>query len=136
MSRFSRTLGTLVSSGVPILQALEITSDTVGNKIVSDAVDNVRIGVKEGESIARPLSQSKLFPPMVTQMLAIGEETGALDTMLNKVAEFYDSEVSASVEALTSLLEPLLMVFLGATVGIVVIALYMPIFSLIQQFSK
>jgi len=136
MSRFSRTLGTLVSSGVPILQALEITSDTVGNKIVADAVDNVRIGVKEGESIARPLSQSKLFPPMVTQMLAIGEETGALDTMLNKVAEFYDSEVAASVEALTSLLEPLLMVFLGATVGIVVIALYMPIFSLIQQFSK
>jgi type IV pilus assembly protein PilC len=136
MSRFSRTLGTLVSSGVPILQALEITSDTVGNKLVSDAVEDVRTGVKEGESIARPLGQSKLFPPMVTQMLAIGEETGALDTMLNKVAEFYDSEVAATVEALTSLLEPLLMVFLGATVGLVVVALYMPIFSLIQQFSK
>ncbi len=136
MSRFSRTLGTLVSSGVPILQALEITSSTVGNKLVADAVDNVRTGVKEGESIARPLGQSDLFPPMVTQMLAIGEETGALDTMLNKVAEFYDAEVAATVESLTSLLEPVLMVFLGATVGTVVVALYMPIFSLIQQFSK
>ncbi len=136
MSRFARTLGTLVSSGVPILQALEITSNTVGNKLVSEAVDNVRLGVKEGESIARPLGQSPLFPPMVTQMLAIGEETGALDTMLNKVSDFYDSEISATVEALTSLLEPLLIVFLGAVVGVIVISLYMPIFSLIQQFSK
>jgi type IV pilus assembly protein PilC len=136
LSRFSRTLGTLVSSGVPILQALEITSKTVGNVLVAEAVDNVRAGVKEGDSIARPLGQSALFPPMVTQMLAIGEETGALDTMLNKVSDFYDSEISATVEALTSLLEPILIVFLGLVVGTIVIALYMPIFSLITQFTK
>ncbi len=135
MSRFSRTLGTLVSSGVPILQALEITSSTVGNKIVGDQVDNVRAGVKEGDSIARPLGQSSVFPPMVTQMLAIGEETGALDTMLNKVADFYDAEVAASVESLTSILEPILIVGLGATVGLIVISLYMPIFSLISQLK-
>ena len=136
MSRFSRTLGTLVSSGVPILQALEITADTVGNALVSDAVNDVRTGVKEGESIARPLGQNTLFPPMVTQMLAIGEETGSLDTMLNKVADFYDSEISATVESLTALLEPLLMAMLGAVVGTIVIALYMPIFSLISKFAK
>jgi type IV pilus assembly protein PilC len=136
LSRFSRTLGTLVSSGVPILQALEITSNTVGNVLVSEAVENVRAGVKEGESIARPLGQSPLFPPMVIQMLAIGEETGSLDTMLNKVSDFYDSEVAATVEALTSLLEPILIVFLGLVVGTIVIALYMPIFSLVAQFSK
>ncbi len=136
LSRFSRTLGTLVASGVPILQALEITSNTVGNVLVAEAVDNVRAGVKEGESIAAPLAESPLFPPMVTQMLAIGEETGALDTMLNKVSDFYDSEVAATVEALTSLLEPVLMVFLGVVVGTIVISLYMPIFSLISQFSR
>ncbi|OFW55648.1 MAG: pilus assembly protein PilC [Candidatus Solincola sediminis] len=136
LSRFSRTLGTLVASGVPILQALEITSKTVGNMLVAEAVDSVRAGVKEGDSIARPLGQSPLFPPMVTQMLAIGEETGALDTMLNKVSEFYDSEVSSTVESLTSLLEPLLIVSLGLVVGIIVLALYMPIFSLISQFQK
>ncbi|MBC7252567.1 MAG: type II secretion system F family protein [Actinobacteria bacterium] len=136
LSRFSRTLGTLVASGVPILQALEITSATVGNVLVAEAVEDVRASVKEGESIAKPLSQSPLFPPMVTQMLAIGEETGALDTMLNKVSDFYDSEVSATVEALTSLLEPVLIVFLGVVVGTIVISLYMPIFSLISQFSK
>jgi type IV pilus assembly protein PilC len=135
LSRFSRTLGTLVASGVPILQALEITSKTVGNVLVAEAVDNVRAGVKEGESIARPLSQSPLFPPMVTQMLAIGEETGALDTMLNKVSDFYDSEVSTTVDAMTSLLEPILIVFLGLVVGIIVLSLYMPIFSLITQFT-
>ncbi len=136
LSRFSRTLGTLVASGVPILQALEITSKTVGNVLVAEAVENVRAGVKEGDSIARPLGHSPLFPPMVTQMLAIGEETGALDTMLNKVSDFYDSEISATVEALTSLLEPILIVFLGLVVGTIVIALYMPIFSLITQFTK
>jgi type IV pilus assembly protein PilC len=136
LSRFSRTLGTLVASGVPILQALEITSKTVGNVLVAEAVDNVRAGVKEGDSIARPLGQSDLFPPMVTQMLAIGEETGALDTMLNKVSDFYDSEISSTVEALTSLLEPLMIVGLGLVVGIIVIALYMPIFSMITQFTK
>ncbi|MDY6796786.1 MAG: type II secretion system F family protein [Actinomycetota bacterium] len=136
LSRFSRTLGTLVASGVPILQALEITSNTVGNVLMAEAVENVRAGVKEGDSIARPLSQSPLFPPMVTQMLAIGEETGALDTMLNKVSDFYDSEVSTTVDALTSLLEPILIVFLGVVVGTIVVALYMPIFSMVSQFSQ
>lgn len=133
MSRFARTLGTLVSSGVPILQALEITSDAVGNKIIGDEVDGVRVSVKEGESIAKPLSSSALFPPMLTQMLAIGEETGALDTMLNKVSDFYDSEVTNTVESLTALLEPIMMMFLGGVVGGLVIALYLPIFSLVQQ---
>lgn len=136
LSRFSRTLGTLVASGVPILQALEITANTVGNALVAEAVESIRAGVKEGDSIARPLGQSPLFPPMVTQMLAIGEETGALDTMLNKVSDFYDSEVSTTVESLTSLLEPLLIVGLGLVVGTIVIALYLPIFSLISQFNK
>ncbi len=131
LSRFSRTLGTLLSSGVPILGALEITGETTGNMVLTKALENVRAGVKEGETIARPLSASPLFPPMVTQMIAIGEETGALDVMLNKVSEFYDSEVNAAVESLTSLLEPLMIVFLGGTVGTIVIALYLPVFRVI-----
>ncbi len=136
LSRFSRTLGTLVSSGVPILQALEITSNTVGNVLVAEAVDDVRAGVKEGDSIAKPLGQSPLFPPMVTQMLAIGEETGALDTMHTKVSDLYDSEIEAMVVSMTSLLEPVMMVFLGAVVGTIVIALYLPIFSMVTQFTN
>lgn len=131
LSRFSRTLGTLISSGVPILGALEITGETTGNMVITRALDDVMIGVKEGETIARPLSQAAVFPPMVTQMIAIGEETGALDVMLAKVSEFYDSEVNASVESLTSIIEPLLIVFLGGTVGMIVIALYLPVFRVI-----
>lgn len=131
LSRFARTLGTLISSGVPILGALEITGETTGNMVVTKALDNVMVGVKEGETIARPLEQAAVFPPMVTQMIAIGEETGALDVMLAKVSEFYDSEVNAAVESLTSIIEPLLIVFLGGTVGTIVIALYLPVFRVI-----
>jgi type IV pilus assembly protein PilC len=132
LSRFSRTLAVLMRSGVPILQALEIVSETVGNHVMSRAVIDVQQSVKEGESIARPLGSHKVFPPMVVQMLAVGEETGALDTMLSKVADFYDQEVEAMVEALTSLIEPILIAFMGAAVGSMVVALYMPMFQIIN----
>jgi len=135
MSKFSRTLGTLTSSGVPILGALEITGETTGNMVVTRALDKVRAGVKEGETIAKPLSEANVFPPMITQMIAIGEETGALDVMLAKVSEFYDSEVNAAVDSLTSILEPVLIVFLGATVGTIVIALYLPVFKIITMIK-
>jgi len=135
MSKFSRSLGTLLSSGVPILGALEITGETTGNMVVTRALEDVRAGVKEGETIAQPLSQAAVFPPMVTQMIAIGEETGALDVMLGKVSEFYDTEVNAGVDSLTSTLEPLLMMFLGVTVGLIVIALYLPIFRVITMIK-
>jgi type IV pilus assembly protein PilC len=132
LTRFSSTLGVLMRSGVPILEALEITSDTVSNDVMSLAVKDVQAGVKVGESMAKPLSQHAIFPPMVTQMIAVGEETGAVDTMLDKIGEFYSQEVEATVNALTSLLEPLLIVFLGACVGGMVIALYMPMFNIIK----
>jgi type IV pilus assembly protein PilC len=135
MSKFSRTLGTLLSSGVPILGALEITGETTGNAVITKALDNVRASVKEGETIARPLEEATVFPPMVTQMISIGEETGALDVMLGKVSEFYDAEVNAAVDSLTSLLEPVLMVFLGGSVGLIVIALYLPIFRIITMIK-
>ena len=133
MSKFSRTLGTLISSGVPILGALEITGETTGNMVVTRALDDVRSGVKEGETIAKPLSEAAVFPPMVTQMIAIGEETGALDVMLAKVSEFYDSEVNTAVDSLTSTLEPVMVCFLGITVGTIVIGLYLPIFRIITM---
>jgi len=132
LTRFASTLGVLMRSGVPILESLEITSDTVNNEVLSAAVKDVQAGVKVGESMAKPLAQHKIFPPMVTQMIAVGEETGAVDTMLDKIGEFYDQEVEATVNALTSLLEPLLIVFLGACVGGMVIALYMPMFNIIK----
>ena len=132
LTRFSSTLGVLMRSGVPILEALEITSETVGNDVLSAAVKDVQAGVKVGESMAKPLAQHEIFPPMVTQMIAVGEETGAVDTMLDKIGEFYSQEVEATVNALTSLLEPLLIVFLGACVGGMVIALYMPMFNIIK----
>jgi type IV pilus assembly protein PilC len=135
MSKFSRTLGTLISSGVPILGALEITGETTGNMVVTRALDYVRAGVKEGETIAKPLSEAAVFPPMVTQMIAIGEETGALDVMLAKVSEFYDSEVNTAVDSLTSMLEPVMVVFLGGTVGTIVIGLYLPIFRIITMIK-
>ncbi len=135
MSKFSRTLGTLLSSGVPILGALEITGETTGNAVVTRALDDVRASVKEGETIARPLEAANVFPPMVTQMIAIGEETGALDVMLSKVSDFYDSEVNSAVDSLTSMLEPLLILFLGGSVGLIVIALYLPIFKVITMIK-
>lgn len=132
MARFSRTLSTLVSSGVPIIQAIEITGDTAGNTVVANAMADVKREVKEGRPMSEPLTKSKVFPPMVTQMIAVGEETGAVDTMLSKIADFYEDEVNASVKSLTSILEPIMMMGVGALVGVIVIALYLPIFNLMN----
>ena len=135
LARFSRSLAALVRSGVPILDALEIVSETAGNTIVADAVVETQAAVKAGESLARPLEAHPIFPPMVTQMIAVGEETGALDELLEKIADFYDAEVEATVDALTSLIEPLLIVFMGVAVGGMVVALYMPMFSIISKLE-
>jgi type IV pilus assembly protein PilC len=132
LSRFSRTLSVLMRSGVPILQSLEIVQETVNNTVVSNALADVSTAVKDGESIARPLERHAVFPPMVVQMIAVGEETGALDTMLAKISDFYDQEVEATVDALTSLIEPLLIAVMGVAVGGMVIALYMPMFNIIK----
>lgn len=131
VAKFTRTLGTLVSSGVPILDGLEITAKTSGNKIVEYAIMDVRKGVVGGKTLAEPIMKAKVFPPMVTHMIAVGESTGALDAMLGKIADFYDDEVDAAVSNLTAMMEPLLMVFLGTTVGFIVISMYLPIFRLI-----
>ncbi len=130
VAKFTRTLGTLLSSGVPILEGLLIVARTAGNKIVEEAVVATRQSVSEGKTLADPLGKSKVFPAMVTQMIAVGEATGALDNMLGKIADFYDEEVDTAVGALTSMLEPMLMIFLGTTVGFVIIAMYMPIFQM------
>ncbi|RJP20477.1 MAG: type II secretion system F family protein [Deltaproteobacteria bacterium] len=130
VARFSRTLGTMVSSGVPILESMDIVAKTAGNKVIEDAIFKARGSISEGKTIAEPLAESNVFPPMVTQMVAVGEATGALDAMLNKIADFYDEEVDSAVEALTSLLEPMLMVFLGVVIGGLVIAMYLPVFKL------
>jgi type IV pilus assembly protein PilC len=132
LARFAGTLSMLLRSGVPILQALDIVSDTVNNKVISKAVTDVQAAVREGESMAKPLSKHKVFPPMVVQMLAVGEETGQVDVMLEKVSTFYNQEVEASVDALTSLIEPLLIAIIGGAVGAAVIALYMPMFNIIK----
>jgi type IV pilus assembly protein PilC len=132
LARFARTLGVLNRSGVPILQALDIVQETVKNEVVAKAVRDVQSGVKEGESIAGPLASHKVFPPMVVQMMAVGEETGALDTMLEKIADFYEEEVSTAVESLTSLIEPLLIAVVGGAVGLIVISLYLPLFRIVE----
>jgi len=130
VAKFTRTLGTMISSGVPIMDGLEIVAKTAGNKIVEDAIYKVRQAISEGKTMAEPLGESGVFPPMVTQMIAVGEATGAMDTMLNKIADFYDDEVDDAVGNLTSMMEPLLMLFLGVTVGGLVVAMYLPIFKL------
>jgi len=130
VARFSRTLGTLVSSGVPILDGLNIVSKASGNKSIETAILNARASIREGETIAEPLGRSGMFPPMVIQMISVGESTGALDSMLSKIADFYEEEVDVAVGNLTSLLEPLLMMFLGVVIGGVVIAMYLPIFQM------
>jgi type IV pilus assembly protein PilC len=130
VAKFSRTLGTLMTSGVPILEGLLIVAKTAGNKVMEDAILQTRQSVSEGKTLAEPLSKTKVFPPMVNQMISVGEATGALDNMLNKIADFYDEEVDSAVAALTSMLEPMMMVFLGTTVGFVIIAMYMPIFQM------
>ena len=130
VAKFTRTLGTLMTSGVPIMEGLLIVARTAGNKIVEDAIVATRQSVSEGKTLAEPLSKAKVFPPMVTQMIAVGEATGALDNMLTKIADFYDDEVDTAVATLTSMLEPMLMIFLGITVGFVIVAMYMPIFQM------
>jgi type IV pilus assembly protein PilC len=132
VAKFTRTLGTLVSSGVAILDGLDITARTAGNKVVEEAVFKARTTIAQGKTIAEPLGASGVFPPMVVQMIGVGEQTGALDRMLNKIADFYDEEVDTAVAALTSLLEPLLVIFLGVIIGGVVVAMYLPIFKLIS----
>jgi type IV pilus assembly protein PilC len=132
LARFSRVLGVLNKSGVPILQSLEVVAETVNNSLISKAVLDVQQSVKSGESLTRPLARHGVFPPMVVQMLAVGEETGALDTMLEKVAEFYDDEVTATVDSLTSLIEPVMIFIVGGAVGLAVIALYLPMFNIIN----
>jgi type IV pilus assembly protein PilC len=130
VARFTRTLGTMVSSGVPIMDGLDIVARTAGNKVVEEAVYKVRQGISEGKTMAEPLAASGVFPPMVVQMISVGEATGAMDAMLNKIADFYDDEVDDAVGALTAMMEPMLMVFLGTAVGGLVVAMYLPIFKL------
>ncbi len=130
VSKFTRTLGTLMGAGVPIMDGLEIVAKTAGNKVVENTVLETRASISEGKTLSEPLQRSKVFPPMVTQMISVGETTGALDSMLSKIADFYDDEVDSAVEAMTAALEPALMVFLGISVGFIIIAMYLPIFHL------
>lgn len=136
IARFSRTLSTLLSSGVPIIDALEITAKSAGNWVIEDAILKARVSIKGGENIADPLSKTAVFPPMVTQMIAIGEASGGLDDMLSKVADFYDAEVDQAVENLTNALEPIIMVVLGGVVGFLVISMYLPIFQLASTITE
>jgi type IV pilus assembly protein PilC len=129
VARFTRTLGTMLSSGVPILDALEIVAKSSGNRVIERAILTVRLRIAEGKNIAGPLAETKVFPPMVVQMIGVGEATGAMDQMLNKIADFYDDEVDVAVGALTSAIEPVMMVFLGGMVGGFMVAMYLPIFS-------
>ena len=133
VARFCRTLSTLVSSGVPILDGLEITAKTAGNSIVEDAIMLTRASVEEGKTISEPMKQTDVFPPMVTQMIAVGEQTGALETMLSKIADFYEDEVDEATANLLALLEPVMIVFLGTVIGFIVISMYLPMFSLISK---
>jgi type IV pilus assembly protein PilC len=130
VSRFTRTLGTLIGSGVPILQGLEITARTAGNRVLQHADRATSVSISQGDTIAEPLKQSGVFPPMVVQMIGIGESTGALDEMLSKVADFYDDEVDAAVEALTAAIEPLMIVVMGTMVGGMLVAMYLPMFKM------
>jgi type IV pilus assembly protein PilC len=135
LARWARTLSSLVSAGVPLLLALDITGKTAGNVVVEDAMDGVITSVKQGGTIARPLAQASIFPRMVTQMVGVGEETGALDAMLGKIADFYEDQVEASVKSLTSILEPIMIVVIGGIVGFIVIAMYMPLFTIYNQIQ-
>ena len=132
VARFTRTLGTLISSGVPILTGLEITARTAGNRVIQEAIMAARASIREGETISAPLRQSNVFPPMVVQMISVGEETGALDDMLTRIADFYDDEVDTAVDSLTSLIEPMMIIFMGTVVGGMVVAMYLPMFKLIN----
>jgi type IV pilus assembly protein PilC len=135
VARFSRTLGTMVASGVPILDGLDIVAKTAGNMVIEEALYDVKAAIAEGKTIAEPLSESEVFPGMVVQMIAVGEETGAMESMLSKIADFYDDEVDAAVEALTAMLEPAMMVVLGGTVGGLLVAMYLPIFKIAETIG-
>jgi len=135
VARFSRTLGTMLSSGVPILDALNIVAKTAGNKVIEGGLNKVRSGISEGKTMSEPLEAIGVFPGMVVQMINVGEQTGALDQMLSKIADFYDEEVDAAVDALTALLEPLMMVFLGGSIGSILIAMYLPIFKIAENIK-
>jgi type IV pilus assembly protein PilC len=136
IARFSRTLATLLSSGVPILQSLEITARTAGNVIIEEAIMNIRTGVERGESFVEPLKATEVFPNMVSQMIGIGEQTGALDAMLGKIADFYEQEVDSAIANLLTLIEPAMIAFLGVTIGSIVIAMYLPLFTLIGKLAQ
>ncbi|HUK63440.1 MAG TPA: type II secretion system F family protein, partial [Dongiaceae bacterium] len=131
VARFTRTLGTLIASGVPILAGLEITARTAGNKVISEAIMTARASIREGETVSAPLKTSGVFPPMVVQMISVGEQTGALDEMLTKIAAFYEAEVDTAVDTLTSIIEPVMIVVMGGIVGGMVISMYLPMFKLI-----
>jgi type IV pilus assembly protein PilC len=135
VARFTRTLGTMIASGVPILDGLDIVAKTAGNVVIEEALYDVKAAITEGKTVAEPLSESDVFPGMVVQMIAVGEETGAMETMLGKIADFYDDEVDTAVDALTAMLEPLMMVFLGGTVGSLLIAMYLPIFKIAETIG-
>jgi len=135
VARFTRTLGTMIASGVPILDGLDIVSRTAGNVIIEEALSSVRAGIAEGRTVAEPLAESGVFPGMVVQMIAVGEETGAMETMLGKIGDFYDDEVDAAVDALTAMLEPIMMVGLGGTVGAMLVAMYLPIFKIAETIN-
>jgi type IV pilus assembly protein PilC len=136
VARFTRTLGTLIASGVPILDGLSITAKTAGNMVIHNAILATRASISEGETISGPLRESAVFPPMVVQMIAIGEETGALDEMLSKIADFYEDEVDSAVEGLTSIIEPVMIVFMGGVVGTMVVAMYLPIFKMVSVIMQ
>lgn len=136
VAKFSRTLGTLIKSGVPILQALDTVAKTSGNKVIENAILTACVSIREGERMAEPLRKTGVFPPMVIQMIAIGEETGSLDTMLNKIADFYDQEVDVAVKGLTSMIEPVIMVVMGIVIGAIVLAMFLPMFEMGQMASK
>jgi type IV pilus assembly protein PilC len=135
VSRFTRTLGTLLSSGVSILEALDITAKTAGNRVIHDAIKKSVLSIAEGDTITSPLKETGVFPPMVTQMISVGEKTGGLDEMLNKIADFYDEEVDAAVSALTSIIEPVVIVFMGVVIGGILIAMYLPMFDIIGKIG-
>jgi type IV pilus assembly protein PilC len=135
ISRFTRTLGTLISSGVSILDALDITAKTAGNKVIQNAIKKSVLSIAEGETITQPLKETGVFPPMVTQMISVGEKTGGLDDMLNKIADFYEEEVDAAVSALTSIIEPVVIIFMGVIVGGILISMYLPMFDIIGKIG-
>ncbi len=135
ISRFTRTLATLLSSGVSILDALNITAKTSGNMVLQNAIKKSMVSIAEGETITSPLKDSGVFPPMVTQMISVGEKTGGLDEMLSKIADFYEDEVDAAVAALTSIIEPVIIVFMGGMIGAILIAMYLPMFDIIGKIN-